>query len=78
MATIDERLEALTTNTELMSHMLKDVIERIDKLASVSERHEALWEQDARRWRKVMRIVQAALEAGSSDDDENDNEEQEK
>lgn len=32
--TIDERLEALTTSTELMSGMLKDVLANMEKLSA--------------------------------------------
>jgi hypothetical protein len=59
---IDERLAALTVNNELMSHMLEDVMKRIDKLAEVSERHEKNWE-------RTRRVVRAALEASLGEDD---------
>ena len=36
--TLDERLEALVTSTELMSGMLKDVLANIDKLSANMER----------------------------------------
>jgi hypothetical protein len=39
----DERLMALSASVELMAHMLKDVINRIDKLAAITAQHEKQW-----------------------------------
>jgi hypothetical protein len=38
--TIDERLEALTTNMELLQGMLRDLTIKIDALADTSAKHE--------------------------------------
>ena len=44
----------MNEDLELMSHMLKDVIERIDKLAIVSERHEKQWARSAAAARAAL------------------------
>ena len=59
--TIDERLQFLLQSTESLHENVAKLVERTDKLAATSERHE----REIQRFRRAMR---AALEAWLDED----------
>jgi hypothetical protein len=64
MATIDERLEALTHNVELIAAMQKDNLEQM-------QRHEKQLQRHEQEWNRFHRALRAALEAYLNDDGDN-------
>lgn len=62
--TLASRVDALSTDVELLRGMTNDVVARIDKLAAVVELHE-------KKWRQIERSFAAALRAGLQAWDQN-------
>ena len=68
--TIDERLEALTTSVEVMSGMLKDMLEENEKRAKEAEERFARAEKRERKARQAIMAGIAAYMAALQDGDE--------